>query len=91
MSKIVILPSNEGMGDKLGREYHCTIDLLFDCMTTDNFCFYLQDRLIQTGGQQYSDTSPFSIPWIRWLMGAIDFQPNEFQPNDAVSSKNGCD
>ncbi len=30
------------------------------------FCFYLQNRLIQTsktGGQQYSDTSPFSIPW----------------------------
>jgi hypothetical protein len=27
----------------------------------------LQNRLIQTsqtGGQQYSDTSPFSIPWI---------------------------
>jgi len=35
-------------------------------MTTDNFCFYLQNRLIQTsqtGGQQYSDTSPFSILW----------------------------
>jgi len=35
-------------------------------MTTDNFCFYLQNRLIQTsqtGGQQYNDTSPFSIPW----------------------------
>jgi hypothetical protein len=34
-------------------------------MTTDNFCFYLQNRLIQTsqtGGQQYSDTSPFNIP-----------------------------
>jgi hypothetical protein len=34
-------------------------------MTTDNFCFYLQNRLIQTsqtGGQQYSDTYPFSIP-----------------------------
>ena len=34
-------------------------------MTTDNFCFYLQNRLIQTsktGGQQYNDTSPFSIP-----------------------------
>ncbi len=51
--------------------YHCTVDLLFDwfgisCMTTDNFCFYLKIRLIQTsqtGGQQYSDTSPFSIPW----------------------------
>jgi hypothetical protein len=50
-------------------KYHFTIDLLFDwcgisCMTTDNFCFYLQ--LIQTsptGSQRYSDTSPFSIPW----------------------------
>jgi hypothetical protein len=46
-----------------------TIDLLFDwfgisCMTTDNFCFYLQNRLIQTGGQWYSDTSPFIIPWL---------------------------
>ncbi len=46
-------------------KYHCTIDLLFDwfgisCMTTDNFCCYLQNRLIQTsqtGGQRYSDTS----------------------------------
>jgi hypothetical protein len=53
-----------------GGEYHCTIDLLFDwfaisCMTTNNFCFYLQNRLIQAsqkGGQQYSDTSPFSNP-----------------------------
>ncbi len=51
-------------------KYHYTVDLLFDwfgisCMTTDNFCFYFQNRLIQTsrtGGQQYSDTSPFSIP-----------------------------
>jgi hypothetical protein len=36
------------------------------CMTTDIFCFYLQNRLSQssqTGGQRYSDTSPFSIPW----------------------------
>jgi hypothetical protein len=36
-------------------------------MTTDNFCFYLKKKLIQTsqtGGQQYSDTSPFSIPSI---------------------------
>jgi hypothetical protein len=32
------------------------------------FCFYLQNRLMQpsqTGGQRYSDTSPFSIPWQR--------------------------
>jgi hypothetical protein len=56
----------------LRGKYHSTIDLLFDrfgfsCMTTDNFCFYLQNRLIQTsqtGGQCYSDTSPFSIPCI---------------------------
>jgi hypothetical protein len=36
-------------------------------MTTDNFCFYFQNRLIrtsQTGGQWYSDTSPISIPWV---------------------------
>jgi hypothetical protein len=35
-------------------------------MTIGNFSFYLQKRLIQTsqtGGQWYSDTSPFSIPW----------------------------
>jgi hypothetical protein len=52
------------------RKYHWTIDLLFDWigisgMTTENFCFYLQNRLIQasqTGGKWYSDTSPFSIP-----------------------------
>jgi hypothetical protein len=34
-------------------------------MTTDNFCFYLQNRpfqTIQTGGQWYSHTPPFSIP-----------------------------
>jgi hypothetical protein len=38
-------------------------------MTTDNFCFYLPNRLIQTsqtGGQWYTDTSPFSIPWIEF-------------------------
>jgi hypothetical protein len=40
-------------------------------MTTEIFCFYLQNILIQTsqkGVQWYSDTSPFSIPWLRaWL------------------------
>jgi hypothetical protein len=38
-------------------------------MTTDNFCFYLQNWVIQTsqtGAQPYSDTSPFSIPWQQW-------------------------
>jgi hypothetical protein len=59
----------------LRGKYHCTVDLLFDwfgisCMTADNFCFYLQNRLIQTnqtGGQWYSDTSPFSIHWDTFL------------------------
>jgi hypothetical protein len=35
-------------------------------MATDNFCFYLQNRLIktnQTGSQWYGDTCPFNIPW----------------------------
>ena len=35
-------------------------------MTTDNFCFHLQNRLIQTSqteGQRYSDTFLFIIPW----------------------------
>jgi len=58
--------------------------LLFDlfgisCMTTDNFCFYLQNRqnqTSQTGGHLYSDTSPFSIPWLStcqiiWCMNAL--------------------
>jgi hypothetical protein len=40
-------------GNTKGGKYQCTVDLLFDrfgisCMTTDNFCFYLQNRVIQT-------------------------------------------
>jgi hypothetical protein len=46
-------------------------------MTTDNFCFYLQKRLIQasqTGGQRYSDTSPFSIPCLNpWMMSRVSY------------------
>ncbi len=55
-------------------------------MTTGNFWFYLKNKLIQTsqtGGQWYSDTSPFSIPcfnplqaskkeWIRLDQGLIN-------------------
>ncbi len=65
-SVIVLFAVLQGI---LKGKYHCTVDLLFDwfgisCMTTNNFCFYLQNRLIQTsqtGGQWYSDTSPFSV------------------------------
>jgi hypothetical protein len=38
-------------------------------MTTDNFCCYLQNRLIQasqTGGQWYSATSPLGFPALRF-------------------------
>jgi hypothetical protein len=40
-------------GNTEGGKYHCTVDLLFEwfgisCMTTDNFCSNLQNRLIQT-------------------------------------------
>jgi len=39
-------------------------------MTTNNFCFYLQNRLIQTsqtGGQQYRDSPPLVFPgWVIW-------------------------
>ncbi len=48
-------------------------------MTTDNFCFYLQNRLIQTsqtGGQRYSDTSPFSIPWYEPLQIVLPNLPD---------------
>jgi hypothetical protein len=50
-------PSNIGFISRsreyLRGKYHCTVDLLFDwfeisCMTTDNACFYLQNRLIRT-------------------------------------------
>ncbi len=40
------------------------------CMKTDKFCFNLQTS--QTGGQRYSDNSPFSIPWSRvWIQLAV--------------------
>jgi hypothetical protein len=55
-------------GNTKGEIITGTIDLLFgwfgiSSMTTDNFCFYLQNRLIQTsqtGGQWYTDTYTFS-------------------------------
>ncbi len=49
-------------------------------MTTDNFRFYLLDRLIQTSqteGQQYSDTSPFSIPCCNHYILSVGEQEQE--------------
>jgi hypothetical protein len=72
--------------------YHCTVDLLFDwfgisCMTTDNFCFYLQNRLIwtgQTGSHWYSDTSPFIIPCHN-IRSTDNWQTIIFYPVDQMS------
>jgi len=60
---------------QLGNTKGGCITVLFDwfgisCMTPDYFCFYLQNKLIQTcqtGGQWFSDTSPFNIPWLNEL------------------------
>ena len=49
-------------------------------MTIDNVCFYLQNRLIQTsqtGGQRFSDTSPFSIPWPNPLVQFVSYKERE--------------
>ena len=55
-------------------------------MTADNFRFYLQNRLIQTGqagGQLYSDSSPFSVPWKGWSLpnSAPSFQMLDYVEN----------
>jgi hypothetical protein len=56
-------------------EYHCTVDLLFDwfglvCFANKNKncqLSYSWFQTSQTGGQWYSDTSPFSIPCYNYL------------------------
>ncbi len=56
-------------------KYHCTIDLLFDwfglvCFANKNkncWLSYSWFQTSQTGGRQYNDTSPFSIPWTNAL------------------------
>jgi hypothetical protein len=40
-------------------------------MTPDNLGFYLQNS--QTGGQWYSDTSPFSIPHVPSQKSSFNF------------------
>ncbi len=67
MRRLIVLSQGTLKG-----KYHFTVDLLFDwfgilCITTDNFRFYLQNILIQTGqtvGHLCSDTYHFSVPWL---------------------------
>jgi hypothetical protein len=43
-------------------------------MKTDNFCFHMQNRLIQTsqtGGHWYSDTSPLVFPELVYTLGIV--------------------
>ncbi len=62
-------------------------------MTTDNFCFYLLNRQIQTsqtGGQQYSDTSPFSIPCLHlyaWLLFLYKLKFDRTEENEPARFK----
>jgi hypothetical protein len=61
----------------LRGKYHCTIDLLFDRFGLVRFanktkivsCHTADSKTSQTGGQWYSDTSPFSIPWFIPVIG----------------------
>jgi hypothetical protein len=68
--------SHSSFMNSQSREYqkgmdHCTVDLLLDlfglpCFANKNKKCQLSYSLFQTsqtGGQRYSDTSPFSIPW----------------------------
>ena len=66
-------------------------------MTNDIF---LQNRLIQTsqtGDQQYSDTSPFSIPWLEFYMtvGSKGLQSTDtlayWAHSEAVKKMNSCE
>jgi hypothetical protein len=75
VTQAVLVLNVNGRTGTLKGKYHCTVELLFDwfgicCMTIDNFHFYSQNGLIQTGqtgGQLYIDTSPFSVPWVDFL------------------------
>jgi hypothetical protein len=61
-------PGNTKGGSIIVQLTSCLTGLESAVWLQTNFCFYLQNRLIQTshtGGQQYSDTSPFRIPWFR--------------------------
>jgi len=63
-------------------------------MTTDNFCFYSQDRLFktsQTGGQRYSDTSPFSIiPCTNLFFCGFDDEEKRKVLNNVDTSSSKC-
>jgi hypothetical protein len=57
-------------------------------MTTGIFCFYSQNRLIQTsqtGGQQYSDTSPLIFPAPSIIHYLLDMSENILPGKNALA------
>jgi hypothetical protein len=66
-------------------------------MATDNLCFYLRNRLIQTsqtGGQWYGKTSPFSIPCLQPHLQMLNLAMDKLQLTGQIlgrdfSSRNG--
>jgi hypothetical protein len=78
-------------------KYHCTIDLLFDllglaCFANKNKTCelsYSWFQTSQTGGQLYSDTSPFSIPCQRYWAFLLSKASLIVQPTDGSSVSGG--
>ncbi len=80
-----VLPrTNSPAREYLRGMYQCTIDLLFDwfglvCFANKNKSCqfsYSWFQPSQTGGQWYSDTSPFSIPCSSLLANFVNYRRN---------------
>jgi hypothetical protein len=71
LNSVIMKMAIECAGNTKRGKYPCTFDLLFDwfgfvCFANRNKNYqksYSRFQTSQTGGQWYSDTSPFSIPW----------------------------
>jgi hypothetical protein len=66
MPNLLAYPGNTKGGSITGPLTSCLTGLELAVWQLTKFFIYLQNRLIQTsqtGGQRYSYTSPFSIPW----------------------------
>ncbi len=80
--------SQSTIREYLRGKYHCTIDLLFDwfgisCMTTEIFCFYLQNRLIQLVKQEVNGTvirPPFVFPATMIYFDLYDYTMHALPP-----------
>ncbi len=84
---------NQGI---LKGKHHCTVDLLFDwfglvCFANKNKncqLSYSWFQTSQTGDQWYSDTSPFSSPWVNCHLQNIPQAPACVFVNDTSVWRN---